>query len=428
MSSRASKDDPYAMALRDLRRGLGDGKARAGKDADAEWLAARWPPYLAKRAEKATPSTICAEITTILGHGSPPAWFRREEVTAQEREVLEKELAKQRKARDQEREDRGAEALEEQVGSTHVLVEDLHNKAFARQESIKNRTKREFREKIANMDHASLLEFWEQCQDEFGVSRKKHIIENIPSDIPSVDELEKKWREEDQKSLDGTTAVPESDDDLASCSEKPEETESILKILLAEPAKTPPAQVPEAPAYVREARTVQVPKASPAPLPTPDGHDCAQYGFGRPSDPMLAGRCDRCCDIHMLGYYLGLITEGTEAQFLLCSPQYILENFRKQYGADMVEKMRSDSPYARPKTCFVMSASRKFFFEYTAPALQAEQDKQAVRMVLLNAYHKAQDSSEDKPMTWTEFQKANKGKTRKQVSEEWQAFKKQRKE
>ena len=135
MSSRASKDDPYAMALRDLRRGLGDGKARAGKDADAEWLAARWPPYLAKRAEKATSSTILAEITAILGHGSPPAWFRREEVTEEEREVLEKELAKQREARDKEREDRGAEALEEQVGNTHVLVEDLHNKAFARQES-----------------------------------------------------------------------------------------------------------------------------------------------------------------------------------------------------------------------------------------------------------------------------------------------------
>ena len=116
----------------------------------------------------------------------------------------------------------------------------------------------------------------------------------------------------------------------------------------------------------------------------------------------------------MLGYQLHLITEGTEgnAQFLLGSPQYILENFRTQYGADMVEKMRSDSPYARPNTCFVMSASRKFFFEYTAPALQAEQNKQ--------------DSN--KSMTWTEFQKANKGKTKKQVAEEWQAFKKQRKE
>ena len=36
------KNDPYAVALRDLRRGLGDGKGRGGKDADAEWLAARW--------------------------------------------------------------------------------------------------------------------------------------------------------------------------------------------------------------------------------------------------------------------------------------------------------------------------------------------------------------------------------------------------
>ena len=244
MSSRASKDDPYAMALRDLRRGLGDGKARAGKDADAEWLAARWPPYLAKRAEKATSSTILAEITAILGHGSPPAWFRREEVTEEECEVLEKELAKQRKARDQEREDRGAEALEEQVGSTHVLVEDLHNKAFARQESIKNRTRREFREKISNMDHASLLEFWEQCQDEFGVSRKKHIIENIPS----VQDLEEKWREEDQKSLDdGTTAVPESDDDLASCS-----AESVPQEALPTPKTVP---------------TILTPKAGPPPAP-----------------------------------------------------------------------------------------------------------------------------------------------------------------
>ena len=130
----------------------------------------------------------------------------------------------------------------------------------------------------------------------------------------------------------------------------------------------------------------------------------------------------------MLGYQLRLITEGTEgnAQFLLCSPQYILENFRTKYGADMVEKMRSNAAYARENTCFVMSATQKFFFEYTAPALQAEQNKQAVSMVLLNAYHKAKDSN--KPMTWTEFQKANKGKTKKQVAEEWQAFKKQRKE
>ena len=116
----------------------------------------------------------------------------------------------------------------------------------------------------------------------------------------------------------------------------------------------------------------------------------------------------------MLGYQLRLITEGTEgnAQFLLCSPQYILENFRTKYGADMVEKMRSNAAYARENTCFVMSATQKFFFEYTAPALQAVQNKQ--------------DSN--KPMTWPEFQKANKGKTKKQVAEEWQAFKKQRKE
>ena len=191
----ACKNDPYTVALRNLRRSLCDGKGRAGKDVDPEWLAARWSLYLAKRAEKATSSTICAEITAILGHGTPPGWFRREGVTAEEREVLEKELAKQRKARDQEREDRGAEALEEQVGSTHVLVEDLHNKAFARQESINNRTKREFREMISNMDHTKLLKFFEACQDEFGVPRKKRIVENI---IP-FEEMKEKWREEGQK-------------------------------------------------------------------------------------------------------------------------------------------------------------------------------------------------------------------------------------
>ena len=82
----ATKNDPFAVALRNLRRGLGNGKTPAGKDATGEWLAVRWEPYLKKRATKATPSVMCAEIVSILGEGTPPAWFRRE-VTEEERSI-----------------------------------------------------------------------------------------------------------------------------------------------------------------------------------------------------------------------------------------------------------------------------------------------------------------------------------------------------
>ena len=131
--------------------------------------------------------------------------------------------------------------------------------------------------------------------------------------------------------------------------------------------------------------------------------------------------------------------EAREAQVLLCSPQNVLEQFRAMYGAHVAETIRYAGPFAKTRSEAKLSISEQNFFDeyghffttYTEPAVQAEQElqeKQAVSMVLLNAYHKAQDSSEDKPMTWTEFQKANKGKTKKQVSEECQAFKKQRKE
>ena len=83
------KDDTYAVALRNLRRGLSDGNIRSGKEATGEWLAERWPPYLAKRAERTSSIALCSEINAILGEGTPPAWFKREIVTPEEQEVLE---------------------------------------------------------------------------------------------------------------------------------------------------------------------------------------------------------------------------------------------------------------------------------------------------------------------------------------------------
>ena len=322
-----AKNDPYAVALRDLRRGLGDGKGRGGKDADAEWLAARWPGYLAKRAEKASPLTMCGEITAILGQGTPPAWFRRPEVTEQEREGLEKELSKQMEAKSKDGE--FIDGVEQQIGSTHVLVEDLHTKAFARQESIKKRTQREFREMIGNMDHETLLAFWEKCQEEFGVSKQKQVVKENPK-VEPLEDMQKKWRKEDQD--DASTAVPDSEDDKASCSsEKTAVPGLVINVL------TPSAQPPTPPSASRA---------------TPDGHDCKKYTKN-------CGGCHRCSKIVGIGQELNLFTGNTaqkEAQFLLCSPQYVLDAFHtfKEKGKPLSQ---------------TFLGLTKFFDEYTKPAL-----------------------------------------------------------
>ena len=56
--------------------------------------------------------------------------------------------------------------------------------------------------------------------------------------------------------------------------------------------------------------------------------------------------------------------------------------------------------------------------EEQADEEQAEEEKD----------EETEEEQAEKPLTWPEFRKANKGKPRNQVSEEWQAMKKQRKE
>ena len=126
-----------------------------------------------------------------------------------------------------------------------------------------------------------------------------------------------------------------------------------------------------------------------------------------------------------------------EAQFLLCSPQYVLDAFRtfKEKGKPLSQ------------TFLVLM---EFFNEYTKPALEAEKQAEEKKQTEKEqaeeeqaeeeqAEKQAEDAEEEqneeteeeqaeKPSTWTEFQKANKGKPRKQVAEEWQAIKKQRTE
>ena len=92
---------------------------------------------------------------------------------------------------------------------------------------------------------------------------------------------------------------------------------------------------------------------------------------------------------------------------------------------------------------------REFFDEYTKPALEAEKQaeqaeeekqtekeqaevEQAEKEQAEEAEEEQNEETEEeqaeKPLTWPEFRKANKGKPRNQVSEEWQAMKKQRTE
>ena len=41
-------------------------------------------PYLQKRAERTGSVVLCAEINAILGEGTPPAWFKRENNSGRE--------------------------------------------------------------------------------------------------------------------------------------------------------------------------------------------------------------------------------------------------------------------------------------------------------------------------------------------------------
>ena len=265
----ACKNDPYAVVLRALRRGLGDGKGRDGKDATGEWLAARWLPYLEKRAKKASPCTLCAEIAAILGDGTPPAWFRREAMTEEEREVLEKALSEQREAR--KKESRGAEALEEQAGNTHILVEELHSKAFARQESIKKRTQRELRQDIANMTQEEVLTFWSECQEEFSAapqekppeepSRMKRAVQNFPP----LKALKQQWNDEDR-------GVPEPLQNFPSLKALQQqwdtEDERIIQVLEPRQQKQRPAPAPKFASSDEKLPETAMPDGVPQDLPT----------------------------------------------------------------------------------------------------------------------------------------------------------------
>ena len=120
-----------------------------------------------------------------------------------------------------------------------------------------------------------------------------------------------------------------------------------------------------------------------------------------------------------------------EEQFLLCSPQYVLDASRtlKEKGKPSVKQLST--------------VLREFFDEYTKPALEAEQaeeEKQTEKEQAEEAEEEQAEEAEEeqneeteeeqaeKPLTWPEFRKANKGKPRNQVSQEWQAMKKQRTE
>ena len=122
-----------------------------------------------------------------------------------------------------------------------------------------------------------------------------------------------------------------------------------------------------------------------------------------------------------------------EEQFLLCSPQYVLDASRtlKEKGKPSVKQLPT--------------VLREFFDEYTKPALEAEKQAEEKKQTEKEqaeeeqAEKQAEEAEEEqneeteegqaeKPLTWPEFQKANKGKPRNQVSEEWQAMKKQRTE
>ena len=114
------------IELRNLRRGIADGRARGGQPASGEWLAARWEPYLNKRAETVNSLALRSEISAVLGHGTAPAWFRRQGISSEEREVLKNKLQELCAVPCDPQE------AQEMAGSTNMLVADMHQKMFSR--------------------------------------------------------------------------------------------------------------------------------------------------------------------------------------------------------------------------------------------------------------------------------------------------------
>ena len=200
-----SKEDPYTQALRNLRRGLADGKARQkSQEIKGEWLAARWPPYLDKRLEKTGKAAVCAEINSIL-QGTFPSWFKRKEIEDEERDVLEDKRAELRKELEEERQDRELESQAEQLGALELVTQEVHEAVCGRREAARKRGRRDVREEIAHMDPDELRNFVSECQQEFGVvppPMKKPRLDTKA--IPSLESLEQKWADEDEK---GTTTI-----------------------------------------------------------------------------------------------------------------------------------------------------------------------------------------------------------------------------
>ena len=168
-------------------------------------------PYLQKRAERTSSISLCSEINAVLGEGTPPAWFRREEVTDEEKEVLECHREELRQTLKEERAGREHEHAEEQAGNTHVLVEEVHTKMFGRQEAATKRGRRALREEVAHMSQDELQAFVVECQTEFGVTPQpaKRMRVDSPVDqkaliLPSLASLEHRWAEEDASTTAST--------------------------------------------------------------------------------------------------------------------------------------------------------------------------------------------------------------------------------
>ena len=73
------------------------------------------------------------------------------EITEEEKDVLLRELQKWKDEVKIGREKHGMKPLADQAAASHVLIEDMHDKMFLRQDSMKKRAQRELREEIAHM-------------------------------------------------------------------------------------------------------------------------------------------------------------------------------------------------------------------------------------------------------------------------------------